>query len=314
VPVVVLFAPVRTGPSALQSSAGSDSRLAFFASPAASRGGTPRLSASGPGDPPNGGGSNGGGGWGGGGGDNGDGGAFSIFKPFSKNATSSSAPSKKFSGKVNEPGEVVIVRSPEDPKEFTIYCELIVGHPVDKVMDLLTDYDHLAEYIPDMTMSYRLAPTENGVTKVFQQGTEKVLGIKFKVGMNLRMEEIHDGASKILKFALTESPVMQKTFGSTTLTPIDGGKRTHFKYQITIRPKGYLPVGAPLENRMKAAVPERLVATAKGVELKAAREAEEASADKPSVFSPSGKGNPQSRRIFSRLWHRKDDEGLAYVA
>ena len=47
--------------------------------------------------------------------------------------------------------------------------------------------------------------------------------------MNLRMEEIHDGASKVLKFALTESPVMQKTFGSTTLTPIEGGKRTHFK-------------------------------------------------------------------------------------
>jgi hypothetical protein len=124
----------------------------------------------------------------------------------------------------------------------------------------------LAEYIPDMTQSYRLAPTQNGVTKVFQQGVERVLGIKFKVGMNLRMEEKKEGSSKVLHFALTESPVMDKTYGSTTLVPIDSGRRTHLKYKITIRPKGYLPVGAPMERRMKEAIPDRLVATAKAVD------------------------------------------------
>jgi uncharacterized protein YndB with AHSA1/START domain len=168
---------------------------------------------------------------------------------------------------VYEPNEVRIVRNPNDAKEFTVYCDIFIDHPVDKVFDLLTDYDHLAEYIPDMTKSYRLAPTENGVTKVFQQGVERVLGIKFKVGMNLLMEETRQGSSRVLNFALTESPVMDRTFGSTTLTPIDNGRRTHFKYEITIRPKGYLPVGAPLERRMKEAVPDRLVGTAKAVQL-----------------------------------------------
>merc|ERR1719261_2183905 len=96
--------------------------------------------------------------------------------------------------------------------------------------------------------------------------------------MNLRMEETKDGPSKILKFVLMESPVMQNTVGSTTLTPINNGKHTHFKYQITIRPIGYLPVGAPLERRMKEAVPERLIATAKAVEMRD-REAATATTD-----------------------------------
>jgi hypothetical protein len=240
-----------------------DSRAAFLSPSVPSRSGEARLDASIPRDPP------GGGSYGGNGGNGGDGSGdrdpLSVFKPFFKR-NSTAAPKAK--GKLNEPNEVIIVRSEEDPKEFTVYCDLIIGHPVDEVMDLLTDYDNLSEYIPDMKKSYRLAPTQNGVTKVYQQGEEKVLGIKFKVGMNLRMEQTTEGANKVLKFALTESPVMQKTYGQTTLVPIDGGKRTHFKYEITIRPKGYLPVGAPLERRMKEAIPERLIATAKGVELR----------------------------------------------
>jgi hypothetical protein len=225
-----------------------------------SRSGEARLDASIPRDPPSGG-SNGDGGGGGGSGDNDP---LAVFKPFWKK-NSTGAPKR---GKDNEPNEVRIVRSTEDPKEFTVYCDLIMSYPVDKVMDLLTDYDNLPEYIPDRKKSYRLAPTQNGVTKVFQQGEEKVLGIKFKVGMNLRMEQTTEGSNKVLKFVLLESPVMQKTYGQTTLTPIDHGKKTHFKYEITIRPKGYLPVGAPLERRMKEAIPERLIATAKGVELR----------------------------------------------
>jgi len=85
------------------------------------------------------------------------------------------------------------------------------------------------------------------------------------------MEETKVGTTKVLNFALTESPVMDKTYGSTTLIPIDNGKRTHLKYKITIRPKGYLPVGAPMERRMKEAIPDRLVATAKAVDTHGTR-------------------------------------------
>merc|ERR1719353_1914641 len=111
--------------------------------------------------------------------------------------------------------------------------------------------------------------------------------------MNLRMEEKKAGQDLVLKFALTESPVMLRTYGSTTLTPIDHGKKTHFKYQITIRPKGYLPVGAPLERRMKEAIPERLIATAKRVELR----------DRDALVLSSD--DSDGRRSFSNFWHRR---------
>jgi hypothetical protein len=217
----------------------------------------------------------GGNGGGGGGGGDGSGGSSSLGVPdiFGLRKSNETKPSSDRASarrgpktvKLHEPSEAHIVRDAEDPKQFTVLCSLVVERPVDELFGMLTDFDNFAEFLPELKESYRLTPTANGKTTVFQSGLEKVMGISFTVAMKLAMEESGNSKKRVLKFRLLESMLMKHCEGSSTLTAISSDK-TLFEYSITVRPKGMLPVGAPMENRMKSAIPERLSATAAGLE------------------------------------------------
>lgn len=52
----------------------------------------------------------------------------------------------------------------------------------------LTDYDRLAEYVPNLTQS-KVKPTDNGRIKLWQEGAQKIVGFDFRASVEMFMEE-----------------------------------------------------------------------------------------------------------------------------
>jgi hypothetical protein len=210
---------------------------------------------------------NGGGGGGGGGDDE----SRQGVPPPANNGTFPSFGGRGGSGsgatnvKFHDPSPAHILRDEEDPKKFTVMCSIVIDRPVDEIFGMLTDFDRVSEFLDDLSESSRVTPTNNGKTTVIQGGIERIMGINFKVKMKLAMEETGNSKKRVLTFNLLESMLMQECQGSSTISAL-GPQKSLFEYSITIRPKGMLPVGAPMENRMKAAIPGRLAGTAVGVE------------------------------------------------
>lgn len=57
----------------------------------------------------------------------------------------------------------------------------------------LTDYDRLAEYVPNLTQS-RVKPSNDGQIKLWQEGAQKIVGFDFRASVEMFMDE-HFGTS-----------------------------------------------------------------------------------------------------------------------
>lgn len=63
----------------------------------------------------------------------------------------------------------------------------IDGTP-DDVYSILTDYNNLAESIPNLTKSY-LVPSPAGVKRIFQEGAQRIIGFEFRASLIMDMVE-----------------------------------------------------------------------------------------------------------------------------
>lgn len=52
----------------------------------------------------------------------------------------------------------------------------------------LTDYNRLAEYVPNLTQS-KTKPAEDGTIKLWQEGAQKIVGFDFRASVEMFMEE-----------------------------------------------------------------------------------------------------------------------------
>lgn len=57
----------------------------------------------------------------------------------------------------------------------------------------LTDYDRLAEYVPNLTQS-KVKPSDDGKIKLWQEGAQKIVGFDFRASVEMFMDE-HFGTS-----------------------------------------------------------------------------------------------------------------------
>jgi ribosome-associated toxin RatA of RatAB toxin-antitoxin module len=110
---------------------------------------------------------------------------------------------------------------------------------VDQVWQVLTDYDNLASFIPNLSHSQRLPHPDGGI-RLEQIGSQCFLHIKFCARVVLDMVE---SFPRELRFAMVEGDFRQFE-GKWTLEPgqTDQGSVVHLGYDLVIRPPRAMPV------------------------------------------------------------------------
>ncbi|MGB3310821.1 MAG: SRPBCC family protein [Nodosilinea sp.] len=110
----------------------------------------------------------------------------------------------------------------------------------DQVWQILTDYDNLSSFIPNLSLSQRLSHPEGGI-RLEQIGAQCFLNIKVCARVVLDMVEAFP---QELRFSMVEGDFRQFE-GRWTLEPVTDaqGEVIRLGYELTIRPPRAMPVG-----------------------------------------------------------------------
>jgi hypothetical protein len=159
---------------------------------------------------------------------------------------------------------------------------VIIDRPIEDVWLVLTDYDRLADYVPNLTQSKTVAHPQGGI-RLFQEGSQKIVGFDFRASLTMDMEEHYGNvgdrmAMRSIKFKLVDSGMFGDFDGEWRLQynsrivnrDAKPGEdpyvyRTKLFYMVYIRPKGPVPVVA-LEWQIAEEVPNNLRSVKKTAE------------------------------------------------
>jgi ribosome-associated toxin RatA of RatAB toxin-antitoxin module len=162
-----------------------------------------------------------------------------------------------------------------------ISANILIAAPPDAVWDILTDYDNLSEYVPNLVAS-RVKPHPTGGIRLYQEGAQKVVGFEFRAAVTMDMVESCGDASepkglRRINFSLVDSLMFGEFEGEWRLQPYsrkrvgEGYEYTsQLSYRVDITPKGLVPIPA-LEWRIREDVPQNLLAVKAAVEGGAGR-------------------------------------------
>jgi len=130
---------------------------------------------------------------------------------------------------------------------------------------VLTDYEALAEFIPNLSASNRLERPDGGI-RLEQIGAQRALGLDIRARVVLDLEE--DFPDQI-RFALVEGD-FQEFSGAWQLHPLAADPpQTELAYTVTVRPKRTLPVAA-IARRLRQDLAANLEAVRQRVAERAA--------------------------------------------
>uniref|UniRef100_A0A7R9YDQ6 Coenzyme Q-binding protein COQ10 START domain-containing protein n=1 Tax=Pinguiococcus pyrenoidosus TaxID=172671 RepID=A0A7R9YDQ6_9STRA len=234
-------------------------------------------------------------------------------------------------GRSSKDSEVVVTieRLASNIRRISGTC--VVDSSVDDVWAILTDYDNLADHVPNLTQSRRLNHPQGGI-RLFQEGAQKIVGFNFRASLTMDMtvkidDDKADAARKrAIGFELVESQMFKDFSGEWRLEPFSRKKKrdpvsgnvipgytysTMMFYTVTIKPRGVVPVGA-LEWRIKEDVPTNMLAVKKASEekgelIRTRQEARLAAAELEEQMKP--------KRAAKSQWAFEADETLeAYMA
>lgn len=132
-----------------------------------------------------------------------------------------------------------------------ISASIYLGHSVEQVWQILTDYDHLADFIPNLSQSRRLDHPE--CIQIEQIGAESFMRLKFRARVVLEMTEHFPHR---IGFHMIEGDFKEFS-GSWTLQP--NGTGTELGYTLQVLPPRTMPV-ALIERRLKAGLVMNLTA------------------------------------------------------
>jgi ribosome-associated toxin RatA of RatAB toxin-antitoxin module len=131
-------------------------------------------------------------------------------------------------------------------RQRQITAKVQIPHPIEKVWKILTDYEALPEFIPNLAKSCLLEHPNGGI-RLEQVGSQRLLNFKFCARVVLDLEEIFP---KLINFQMVEGDF--KGFsGFWCLEPYSFGAEqgTILCYTIQVWPKLTMPI-AIIENRL----------------------------------------------------------------
>lgn len=112
--------------------------------------------------------------------------------------------------------------------------ELVVAVPPAAALAVLTDFDHMAEFMPGLNSS-RILARDGNVYRVAQQGRAQFGPVGFSYESERRIEVVD--STRILARALSGSA--KRMASEMQLHPVAGG--TRLEYRIEIVPASWLP-------------------------------------------------------------------------
>lgn len=127
-----------------------------------------------------------------------------------------------------------------------ISAKIRLSYPIEQVWQILTDYDRLADFIPNLAKSCRIEHPQGGI-RIEQVGTQSLLKLKFCARVVLDMVEQFPHQ---LDFCMVEGDFKQFS-GSWILQPVAQGAETELCYTISVLPPRTMPVGM-IERRLKS--------------------------------------------------------------
>jgi ribosome-associated toxin RatA of RatAB toxin-antitoxin module len=153
-------------------------------------------------------------------------------------------------------------------RQRQISAKVHIPQPVERIWKVLTDYEALPDFLPNLAKS-RLIEHPNGGIRLEQVGSQRLLSFNFSARVVLDLEEYFP---KEINFRMVEGDF--KGFsGSWCLEPCCLGEYvgTNLCYTIQVWPKLTMPVGI-IENRLSKDLRLNLVAIHQRVEDLASRE------------------------------------------
>ncbi|MBD0268048.1 MAG: SRPBCC family protein [Cyanobacteria bacterium Co-bin8] len=153
-------------------------------------------------------------------------------------------------------GEVEIFTQKLEGRQRRITAAIHIPSGLDQVWQVLTDYEHLADFIPNLTQSKRLPHPAGGI-RLEQIGAQCFLNIKFCARVVLDMAERFP---QELSFSMVEGDFRQFE-GAWKLEPISlaEGEATRLVYDLKVLPPRAMPAGL-IERHIRHNLSENLTA------------------------------------------------------
>jgi len=126
-----------------------------------------------------------------------------------------------------------------------ISATIQIPQPRDRVWQVLTDYDHLAEFIPNLQESRRI-PHPNGGIRLEQVGAQSLWKLRFKFCARVVLDIVENFPHE-LRFQMVEGD-FKEFFGAWILQPTTE-RSTDLTYTLTVQPSRVMPVGV-IEKRL----------------------------------------------------------------
>ncbi len=132
-------------------------------------------------------------------------------------------------------------------RQRQLSAKVSIPHSVEQVWQILTDYDQLADFIPNLSVSRQIDHPQGGI-RIEQIGTQALLKLKFCARVVLDMVEHFPHQ---IDFQMVEGDF--KSFcGSWTLRPAADGS-TELCYTVSVLPPRAMPVGL-IERKLKSSL------------------------------------------------------------
>jgi ribosome-associated toxin RatA of RatAB toxin-antitoxin module len=137
-------------------------------------------------------------------------------------------------------GDVTISTEKLPSRQRRILATIAIAQPLEQVWQILTDYEQLADFIPNLTVSRKVDHPSGGI-RLEQIGAQCFLNIKFCARVILDMHEVFP---KEVGFSMVEGD-FKKFMGAWHLKPAicDGKSATLLCYELLIQPPAVMPTG-----------------------------------------------------------------------
>jgi ribosome-associated toxin RatA of RatAB toxin-antitoxin module len=153
---------------------------------------------------------------------------------------------------MSQAAEVGVVVERLNRWERRIQAEILIPCPMAPVWQVLTDYESLADFLPNVAVSRRL-PHPEGNIRLEQVGTQPLLQVQFRARVVLDITEIYP---RRIEFTCVEGD-FSRFDGAWQLDP--QGTATRLMYTVQVRPRRHLPVSL-IEGRITQGIQMNLLA------------------------------------------------------
>jgi len=139
-------------------------------------------------------------------------------------------------------------------RQRRISAELPIPYSCEQLWQILTDYDHLADFIPSLAKSQRVEHPHGGI-RVEQVGAESIL--RLKVCLRVVLDMVEQFPNEV-QFAMVEGDLRQ-FFGAWQLVPQPDSSGTILRYVVTVQPGRAVPI-ALIERNLRRNLVRNLLA------------------------------------------------------